>query len=187
VFIASAWHWLDAGLAVPQIARVLRDGGRLGVLWTSRDPGVEWVRELGWPGTAAAGDAGRPERPRHRRHDVTLPPGAPFTGARTASFTFIRPMAISAITGMLATYSGVITASPPAQAAARAHATAVLDRHFPGASQIDVPMRAWCWRADRAARTPPAHSSPRSEAPPAPHRLRSADLMGDRWPSDSSW
>ena len=47
VFIASAWHWLDAGLAVPQIARVLRDGGRLGVIWTSRDPGVEWVRELG--------------------------------------------------------------------------------------------------------------------------------------------
>jgi len=154
VFIASAWHWLDAGLAVPQIARVLRDGGRLGVIWASRDPGAEWVRELGWPGTAAAGDAGRPARPRHRRHDVTLPPGAPFTGAGTASFTFIRPMTISAITGMLATYSGVITASPPAQAAAMAHATAVLDRHFPGASKIDVPMRAWCWRADRAARTP---------------------------------
>lgn len=154
VFISSAWHWLDAGRAVPEIARVLRDGGRFGMVWTSRDREVPWVRELGWRATAAAGEAGLPDQHRRGRRDVTLPPDAPFTQARTASFTFTRPMTITAITGMLATYSAVITASPPAQAAARAHATAVLDRHFPGARQIAVPMRAWCWRADRTARAP---------------------------------
>src|ERR1700677_1419168 len=30
VFVSSAWHWLDPDLAVPEIARVLRDGGRVG-------------------------------------------------------------------------------------------------------------------------------------------------------------
>ena len=86
--------------------------------------------------------------------DVTLPPDAPFTGAGTASFTFIRPMTISAITGMLATYSGVITARPPAQAAAMAHATAVLDRHFPGAARSTCRCGPGAGALDRAARTP---------------------------------
>ena len=53
VFVSSAWHWLDPERAVPEIGRVLRDGGRLGVIWTSRDRDVDWVRDL----AAAAGPA----------------------------------------------------------------------------------------------------------------------------------
>ena len=46
VFVSTAWHWLDPALAIPEIARVLRDGGRLGVIWTSRDRAEDWVAEL---------------------------------------------------------------------------------------------------------------------------------------------
>src|SRR5262249_30745758 len=46
VVISSAWHWMDPVRAVPEIARVLRDGGRFGVIWTSRDRAVDWVAEL---------------------------------------------------------------------------------------------------------------------------------------------
>ena len=46
VFVSTAWHWFDPALAVPEIARVLRDGGRLGVIWTSRDRAGDWVAEL---------------------------------------------------------------------------------------------------------------------------------------------
>jgi len=38
-----AWHWLDPTGAVPEITRVLRPGGRLGVIWVSRDMRVPWV------------------------------------------------------------------------------------------------------------------------------------------------
>ena len=38
VLVSSAWHWMDPGRAVPEVARVLRDGGRFGVLGTGRDP-----------------------------------------------------------------------------------------------------------------------------------------------------
>src|SRR5215472_13191697 len=44
VFVSSAWHWLDAGLAVPEIARVLRDSGRLAVLSTNMDRPIPWLR-----------------------------------------------------------------------------------------------------------------------------------------------
>src|SRR6201999_68315 len=46
VFVSSAWHWMDAERAVPEIGRVLRDGGRFGLIWTSRDREVDWVRNL---------------------------------------------------------------------------------------------------------------------------------------------
>jgi ubiquinone/menaquinone biosynthesis C-methylase UbiE len=46
VFVSTAWHWFDQALAMPEIARVLRDGGRLGVIWTSRDRADDWVAEL---------------------------------------------------------------------------------------------------------------------------------------------
>ena len=46
VVIASAWHWLDPERAVPEIARVLRPGGALGVIWVSRDSRVDWVAEF---------------------------------------------------------------------------------------------------------------------------------------------
>lgn len=40
VVISAAWHWLDPAQAVPEITRVLRTGGTLGVMWTTRDDRV---------------------------------------------------------------------------------------------------------------------------------------------------
>jgi hypothetical protein len=53
---------------------------------------------------------------------------------------------------MLATYSGAITASPQEREVALGRARAVLERWFPGAAEIDVPMRSWCFRAERLPR-----------------------------------
>ena len=174
VFISSAWHWMDPERAVPEIARVLRDGGRFGVIWTSRDREVDWIRELhrlrepgqphepGQPAElgqphepgrpAESGRPGDQDRARGPHREVTLPDGSPFRTADTASFAFRRTMTISDIVGMLGTYSGLITASPEERAATLDRVRAALEEWFPGADEIDVPMRSVCWRTDRAAR-----------------------------------
>ncbi|WP_438352517.1 class I SAM-dependent methyltransferase [Microbacterium sp. CJ88] len=47
VVFAQAWHWVEPVAASAEAARVLRPGGRLGLVWNLRDEREEWVRALG--------------------------------------------------------------------------------------------------------------------------------------------
>ena len=54
VVIAQAFHWVDRAAAYPEIARVLRPGGSLGVVWNHREETSRWMQELSrlWGGSA---------------------------------------------------------------------------------------------------------------------------------------
>ena len=162
VFVSTAWHWLDPARAVPEIARVLRPGGRLGVIWTSRDRTDDWVAELDLlrlPGISRPDTD--PDRPRtvhevraklDRDHSVRLPAGAQFQGAAAESFRFTRTITIDAVVDWLATNSRFIAASAADRAAGLARCRAVLLERTGGADVVRMPMRSWCWRADRVGR-----------------------------------
>jgi ubiquinone/menaquinone biosynthesis C-methylase UbiE len=140
VFVSSAWHWLDPGQAVPEIARVLRDGGRLGVIWTSRD---RWVAELDVLRRPHAVQSAQDARSQlRRRHEVTLPGNAPLENIATASFAFVATMTVDDAVDWLATYSGLITAPAAERAAARGGAREALVRRAKADRNIGMPIQS---------------------------------------------
>jgi SAM-dependent methyltransferase len=152
VVIASAWHWLDPDLAVPEIARVLRPGGALGVIWVARDTRVDWVAEFNRLLRAgreadAAPDGERGERSGRRRREVTFPPGSPMSGVQEHTVEYSLPVTKDDLFGLLGTYSGVITLDPARRAEFSQRARDFLDQQ--SWDHIDLPMICRCLRSTR--------------------------------------
>jgi SAM-dependent methyltransferase len=158
VVISAAWHWLDPDQAVPEIARVLRVGGRLGVMWTARDERVPWVAEFNRlahqareaPRRLEAGDedAQFPSGSgRRRRRDVTFPPGVPLSPVEERVVEFSLPRTKDELLGLIGTYSGVITLDPEPRADLIRQVSAFLDRQ--PWDRVDLPMICRCLRSTR--------------------------------------
>jgi hypothetical protein len=84
-----------------------------------------------------------------------LPDGAPFSAAETASFGFARVISVDDTVDWLATASQVITADPDQRTAGLARSRAKLQARAFRADDTELvrmPMRSWCWRADRRPR-----------------------------------
>jgi len=155
VVISAAWHWLDAERAVPEITRVLRVGGTLGVIWASRDARAPWVaefnalaresREAHRPGDGAPD--GRPWSSGPRRRAVEFPPGTPMSPVEERTIEYSLPRTKDELAGLLGTYSGVITLAPDQRADFARRVRAFLDRQ--PWETVDLPMTCRCLRSTR--------------------------------------
>lgn len=59
VVCAQAFHWFASDEALTEIARVLKPGGKLGLIWNLRDTQVSWVPKLDAIVNALEGDTPR--------------------------------------------------------------------------------------------------------------------------------
>jgi SAM-dependent methyltransferase len=98
VLVAQAWHWVDPDRAIPEVARVLRPGGRLGLVWNTRDERLGWVKDLGRI-------IGHEDDPSSRR--VTLP--APFTDVERHQVEWTSYLTPQALVDLVASRSYCIT------------------------------------------------------------------------------
>ncbi len=147
VLASSAWHWFDPPVATAEIARVLRPGGVLGLLWSRADPTVDWVAEVRGIGRAAADGSARLSR---RGFDIELPAGHGFVDELPDAVTvrWTRSMSRDDVAGMVCTYSGVLELPVADQDAVFRGARDHLDRAFPDSdSPLVVPfetvVRRW--------------------------------------------
>lgn len=120
VVAAQAWHWVDPERAVPEVRRVLRPGGVLGLIWNVRDESVPWVAELGSIITQSAA-----ERFVEQRDGVPAQLGQ--VEHRTS--TWERPFDRQGLLDLVRSRSYIITAAPAKREAILERVNTLLDTH----------------------------------------------------------
>jgi SAM-dependent methyltransferase len=98
VLVAQAWHWFDPERAAKEVARVLRPGGRLGLVWNTRDERLGWVKDLG----RIVGHEHDP-----LNHEVTLP--GPFKDVERHQVEWTSYLTPQALIDLVASRSYCIT------------------------------------------------------------------------------
>ncbi|WP_348788243.1 class I SAM-dependent methyltransferase [Leifsonia sp. NPDC080035] len=142
VVAAQAWHWVDARRAIPEVARVLRPGGRLGLVWNDRDESVDWVRELGELMGAGEATFGEDDEPRL---------AAPFGPLERHTVHWVQSLTLDGLLDLARSRSYFITKDPDAQAAVIASLRRLHAEHpeLAGAERIELPYVTRCYRASR--------------------------------------
>ena len=140
VLVAQAWHWVDPSRAVPEVARVLRPGGRLGLLWNCREEPEGWARELG-----------RILRTLGFREDHSDSPvvGPPFGQVERHDVRWTNPITAEGLVDLVASRSYFIVRPPAEQAAILAEVRRLIAREpgFVDGGRVGMPYVTRCSRA----------------------------------------
>ena len=138
VLVAQAWHWVSSR-AVPEVARVLAPGGRLGLVWNIRDEREGWVAELG----RILHDPGE-----HHRQDRGIM-GPPFGPVERCDVEWAHRISRDELIDLAASRSYVITMPDQERAAVLAGVAHLADARLgaTGAGELVLPYVTECYRA----------------------------------------
>jgi SAM-dependent methyltransferase len=113
VVVSSAWHWVEPAAAIPEVARVLKPGGSLCLLWNRRDRSVPWVADLeAFRRDATGGDDWVEQRIRHYLEEPWLPPGSPFGRVEVGAAHWTAAMTKGEVVRLMTTFHAYIAAPP---------------------------------------------------------------------------
>jgi SAM-dependent methyltransferase len=149
VTVAQAFHWFDHDRTIADLARVVRAGGRVGLIWNARDRSVDWVDQV-W------GIMDRVEkRAPWRNHDewsdsaYTDLPG--FGALHTAEFRHEQPITPEGMVQRVASVSHVSVLPDAEREAVLDEVRVVLTTHpeARGRTELLVPYRVDCFWFER--------------------------------------
>ncbi|KUI32722.1 class I SAM-dependent methyltransferase [Mycobacterium sp. GA-2829] len=138
VLVAQAWHWFDPERAIKEVSRVLRPGGRLGLVWNTRDERMGWVKDLG----RIIGHENDPFTDR-----VSLP--KPFTGIERHHVEWTNYLTPQALIDLVASRSYCITSPADVQTRTLDRVRELLATHpaLVNATGLALPYVTVCIRA----------------------------------------
>ncbi len=142
VTVGTAWHWFDAPAAAGEIARVLRPGGTLTVIWNLRDETSDWVARYGE--ILHRGD----DRPTARD---TPELGPVFGPVEHAEVRWAHRMRTADLRALAASRSHVIVQPEAVREELLAAVDELAATHpdLRGRETVEMPYRTECWRAVR--------------------------------------
>jgi ubiquinone/menaquinone biosynthesis C-methylase UbiE len=138
VVAAQAFHWFDLDRALPEIARALKRGGRLGLIWNYRDESIPWVRRLG----KVIGTQEQLVDPSQAIEDSHL-----FGEVEEATFTHWQQVDRKSIQDLVLSRSNVAVLDEEARAAKLAEVVELYDGYGRGMDGMQLPYIARCFRA----------------------------------------
>jgi SAM-dependent methyltransferase len=149
VTVAQAFHWFDADRAFTELARVVRPGGRVGLVWNARDRSVDWVDAL-WSIMDRV-EKRAPWRDHERWADSALGGRAGFGPLHAAEFHHAQTLDVAGVVDRFASVSHVAVLPAPEQRAVLDEVRDVLAMHpaTRGRERVDIPYRVdayWCER-----------------------------------------
>lgn len=154
VVVAQAFHWFDAEQALPEIARVLKRGGHLALVWNVRDERIPWVKRLG----RVLGD----QESRHSEQPVVE--SDLFGFVDTFDATHWQHVDRVSIVDLVTSRSNVATMEDGERDAKVAEVLALYDDYGRGMDGMELPYRAYCYRATVSERRTPERTSDAAEA-----------------------
>jgi SAM-dependent methyltransferase len=143
VVVGQAWHWFDPARAVPDVARVLRPGGWLGLIWNIRDRRDPWMDAF---------SGLEPEHDNSEADSASPRVGPPFGPVERFDLPWRQSTTAEALIDLLASRSYVIVL-PEAERAAlltRVRGFLATDPSTAGRAEISVPYVTRCSRAQRS-------------------------------------
>ncbi|HST64420.1 MAG TPA: class I SAM-dependent methyltransferase [Mycobacteriales bacterium] len=140
VLAGQAWHWFDHAAAVAEVRRVLRPGGRLGLVWNGPRPRDRWEIELAHldPDTRDHDFTADSEQPYGESMEV---PGLPAGELEQRTFPWLREIGGAALRGRLRTHSAFVVMAPAERDALLDAMVAVVEAEAARRGTATVPLR----------------------------------------------
>ncbi|MBA3417730.1 MAG: class I SAM-dependent methyltransferase [Geodermatophilaceae bacterium] len=142
VLVGQAFHWFDRERALPEIVRVLRPGGRLGLLWNFDDDSEPWVDAL-------ANTTETTARANQREPDVIT--DEHFIDVETAEFAHGQRLDRRSLRGLIQTHSFYLIQDEAGRAEVIRRIDEFVSTHpdLVGRESFVLPYVTRCWRGTR--------------------------------------
>jgi SAM-dependent methyltransferase len=142
VSVAQAWHWCDPHMASAEIARILRPGGVIGLIWNQLDTSVPWVHRLSR--IMHAGDVHKP--------DFRPSVGPQFAGLESHLARWVDPVTTEEIVELAKSRSYYLAAGQTTRSKVLGNLEWYLHEHLAHARDdvIGLPYLTQTWQAFKA-------------------------------------